>query len=175
MSQIYLFTKCHKILTEYAKFWHKLQRPPWKYFCLRYVIRLMEWIDDMITDEKIFPPVDDIPFPRWKINPLQTKHFMTFQQFQRRLQEDLPSSVSGVRPRLHWALWEVLLEIAISGVNVDHIGRKIPLTLTFWCLDIKDVYKKLRTMWSFFLRLIQLLTGSRKQELKHTQILFTGK
>ena len=30
----------------------------------RYVIRLMEWIDDMITDEKIFPPVDDIPFPR---------------------------------------------------------------------------------------------------------------
>ena len=33
---------------------------------IRYVIRLMEWIDDMITDEKIFPPVDDIPFPRYR-------------------------------------------------------------------------------------------------------------
>ena len=28
MSQIYFFIKCHKIWTEYAKFWHKLQRPP---------------------------------------------------------------------------------------------------------------------------------------------------
>ena len=35
---------------------------------IRYVIRLMEWIDDMITDEKIFPPVDDIPFPRYQVH-----------------------------------------------------------------------------------------------------------
>jgi len=28
-----------------------------------YVMSLIEWIDDMITDEKIFPPVDDVPFP----------------------------------------------------------------------------------------------------------------
>ena len=41
---------------------------------IRYVIRLMEWIDDMITDEKIFPPVDDVPFPRYLTNVLLYVH-----------------------------------------------------------------------------------------------------
>ena len=38
------------------------------------MIRLMEWIDDMITDEKIFPPVDDVPFPRYLTNVLLYVH-----------------------------------------------------------------------------------------------------
>ena len=82
---------------------------------LRYVIRLMEWIDDMITDEKIFPPVDDVPFPRYVTNisyvfmyqrtfkadmtfdcvfkTIDIVIIFPFQQFQRCVQEDLPSSV----------------------------------------------------------------------------------
>ena len=39
-------------------------KPLHSLYVLSYVMSLIEWIDDMITDEKIFPPVDDVPFPR---------------------------------------------------------------------------------------------------------------
>ena len=29
-----------------------------------YIVTLIEWIDDILQDEKIFPPVDDVPFPK---------------------------------------------------------------------------------------------------------------
>jgi len=48
---------------KYEYLWQDGNRKPEKLSAPEYVIRLMEWIDDMITDEKIFPPVDDIPFP----------------------------------------------------------------------------------------------------------------
>jgi hypothetical protein len=48
---------------KYEYLWQDGNKKPEKLSAPEYVIRLMEWIDDMITDEKIFPPVDDIPFP----------------------------------------------------------------------------------------------------------------
>ena len=29
-----------------------------------YICTLIEWIDDILQDEKVFPPVDDVPFPK---------------------------------------------------------------------------------------------------------------
>jgi len=48
---------------KYEYLWQDGNKKLEKVSAPEYVIRLMEWIDDMITDEKIFPPVDDIPFP----------------------------------------------------------------------------------------------------------------
>jgi len=48
---------------KYEYLWQDGNRKPEKLSAPEYVIRLMEWIDDLITDEKIFPPVDDVPFP----------------------------------------------------------------------------------------------------------------
>jgi len=48
---------------KYEYLWQDGNKKPEKLPAPEYVIRLMEWIDDMITDEKIFPPVDDVPFP----------------------------------------------------------------------------------------------------------------
>ena len=61
--------KCHNFLSQNFDQWQKISPLANNVndfvTGIRYVIRLMEWIDDMITDEKIFPPVDDIPFPRY--------------------------------------------------------------------------------------------------------------
>ena len=77
--------KCHNFLSQNFDQWQKISPLANNVndfvTGIRYVIRLMEWIDDMITDEKIFPPVDDIPFPRYlkSINVLYCRYHGTFR------------------------------------------------------------------------------------------------
>ena len=39
-------------------------KKPVKLSAPEYIITLIEWVDDIIQDENIFPPTDDIPFPK---------------------------------------------------------------------------------------------------------------
>ena len=42
----------------------------------------MDWIDNIITDEVIFPPVDDIPFPRWPASLFLIQIILIFSNFR---------------------------------------------------------------------------------------------
>jgi len=48
---------------KYEYLWQDGNRKPEKLSAPDYVVALVDWIDNIITDEVIFPPVDDIPFP----------------------------------------------------------------------------------------------------------------
>ena len=39
-------------------------RKPVKLTAPDYIITLIEWVDDILQDETVFPPTDDIPFPK---------------------------------------------------------------------------------------------------------------
>jgi len=49
---------------KYEYLWQDEGKKPETLPAPEYVMALMQWIDDILTDERIFPPVDDVPFPK---------------------------------------------------------------------------------------------------------------
>ena len=39
-------------------------KKPVKLSAPEYILTLVEWVDDILQDETVFPPTDDIPFPK---------------------------------------------------------------------------------------------------------------
>ena len=110
---------------------------------LRYVIRLMEWIDDLITDEKIFPPVDDVPFPRcltnvtiyvhisWNIQSWYMMFDCVFKSIDKIIYGFLFSNFKDVCKKIFRRLYRVFVHVYIEHFERCFHSRNIFLSQYF--------------------------------------------